>query len=154
MRHRNHNSIECLSNRNPQTQTTNPHSSLDFFASRSSYVRFEFLQGSADAYRGHEFRGRKYSLSFTSCDDTLFLFSRLSDLWTILRLALFPASRPPSFLAQGTVIWHLTPGSEWLNGWFFAVSAVTSSVRGFVLHALPHSYTLLLKATTQSYADT
>jgi hypothetical protein len=30
-------------------------------------------------------------------------------------------------LVGGTVIWHLTPGSEWLNGWFLAVSAVTSS---------------------------
>ena len=82
-----------------------------------------------------------------------FYATRLSDLWTILGLALFSVSRPPSFLDQGTIIWCLTPGSEWLNGWFFAVSAVTSSVRGFVLLALPHSHTLLLTATTQSYAD-
>jgi len=62
-----------------------------------------------------------------------FYSKRLSDLWTILGLALFSVSRPPSFLDQGTVIWYLTPGSEWLNGWFLAVSAVTGSVRDFVL---------------------
>ena len=83
-----------------------------------------------------------------------FYATRLSDLWTILGLALFSVSRPPSFLDQGTIIWCLTPGSEWLNGWFFAVSAVTSSVRGFVLLALPHSHTLLLTAIHRYFNST
>jgi hypothetical protein len=77
--------------------------------------------------------------------------TRLSDLWHILGVALFSVSRAPSF-DQGTVIWHLTPGSEWLNGWFLAVSAVTSSVRGFVLDALPKIHLLSRTDTSQSYA--
>jgi hypothetical protein len=78
-------------------------------------------------------------------------FTRLSDLWHILGVALFSVSRAPSF-DQGTIIWHLTPGSEWLNGWFLAVSAVTSSVRDFVLNALPKIHLLSRTATSQSYA--
>ena len=111
----------------------------------------EFLPGRPDVHGSDQSRGRKYSLSFTSCHGTLFLLS-LSDVCTILGLTLFSVARPPSFLEQGTIIWHLTPGSEWLNGWFLAVSAVTSSVRDFVLNALPKIHLLSRTATSQSYA--
>ncbi len=104
----------------------------------------EFLPGRPDVHGSDQSRGRKYSLSFTSCHGTLFLLS-LSDVCTILGLTLFSVARPPSFLEQGTIIWHLTPGSEWLNGWFLAVSAVTGSVRLTLLYthttlqATPHA---------------
>ena len=126
----------------------------------------EFLQDSADVHRCNQSRGSKYSRSpdplALTCHRTktcgyqsrgreyclsshpvmvLFLFHTPSDLWHILGVALFSVSRAPSF-GQGTIIWHLTPGSEWLNGWFLAVSAVTSSVRGFVIYALPKIHLL------------
>ena len=71
----------------------------------------------------------------------LFYSTCLSDLWHFLGVALFSVSRAHSF-DQGTIIWHLTPGSEWLNGWFLAVSAVTSSVRSFVIYTLPQTHLL------------
>jgi hypothetical protein len=69
-----------------------------------------------------------------------FSCTRLPDLCTILGLTLFSVARPPSFLEQGTIIWHLTPGSEWLNGWFLAVSAVTGSVRLPIVYKPRHTH--------------
>ena len=137
------NSIDSLSNHNPQIRTPNPPLLLDIFPSRSSYIWLEFLQGSTDVYGRQQSRGRKYSLTLTSYfffKALSFYSKRLSELWTILDLALFSVSRPPSFLDQGTIICHLTPGSEWLNGWFLAVSAVTGSVRHFVHTCIIHIY--------------
>jgi hypothetical protein len=92
---RNQNSIERLSNRNPQRKFSNPHSLLDFFFSRGSSIWLEFLQGRADVHLVHESRGRKYSLSLTSCDDTIsiphaYLTSGLFSVWQYSRSPTLP----------------------------------------------------------------
>jgi hypothetical protein len=128
--HRNQNSIDCLSGRNPQILSQSlilfcpglPIFDWNFYRVVLMYIGVTSLVGVSTPSPLHPVM----ALSFSSC-------TRLSDLCTILG--------PPSFLEQGTIIWHLTPGSEWLNGWFLAVSAVTGSVRLTLVYKTRHTHT-------------